>query len=151
MLPSNEDEYDLNKLPHKTYVSRRVDVGRAEGPMRYASKVFDTDHHYQFDREKGEVVLRTTRGGRQAVTAKFFEKDRDIFGLTIQKYTTESGRAHPSASLSFWGEQIPRLLEFLLHIKEMRFPHEGKINITDADLRRIVLSDQQLDRVARTG
>jgi hypothetical protein len=82
------------------------------------------------------------------VTAKFFEKDRRIFGITIQKYTTETGRAHRSASLSFWGEQIPRLLEFLLHIKEVRFPDAGKINISDAELRRIVLSEQQLNRIA---
>jgi antiviral defense system Shedu protein SduA len=148
MLPSNEDEYDLKKLPHKTYASPRIQTGHPDGPVRYASKVFDSDEHYMFDRGKDEVVLRTTAGGRQSVTAKFFEKGRDVFGLTIQKYTNETGRTHKSASLSFWGEQIPRLIEFLLHIKEMRFPDAGKINISDAELRRIVLSERQLNRIA---
>lgn len=53
-----------------------------------------------------------------------------------------------SASLSFWGDQIPRLIEFLLNVKRIHFPNSDKINITDTDLRHILLTSDQLDRLA---
>ncbi len=145
---SDPDKHNINrnKQPSKTYVSPRFEHGR--GAERQASKVFDSTVDYRFDVDKGKVVLRESDGGRHVVEVRFFEADRDIKGISIQKYTTSSGKSHPTASLSFWGEQIPRLIEFLLNIKRIHFPNSDKINITDTELRQILLSKDQLDRLA---
>lgn len=148
MSNDDKDEINLNKRPDRTYVSPRIQTTSSEAPLRIGSKVFDSTRDFSFDTEKDKVVLRESSGGRQVVEARFFETDRRITGITIQKYTAETGRAHRTASLSFWGDQIPRLIEFLLHIKRIRFPNSEKVNIPDNELRQIILSEQQLDRLA---
>lgn len=145
---SDRDKHDINqnKQPGKTYVSPRFEDGG--GAARKASKVFDSTVGYEFDVEKGRLVLRESDGGRHVVDVRFFEADRQIKGITIQKYTSSTGRYHPSASLSFWGEQIPRLIEFLLNVKRIHFPNSDKINITDSQLRQMLLSRDQLELLA---
>ena len=147
MSADDKDEINLNKRPDRTYVSPSFPTKSPDGPERIASKVFDSTCDFAFDVEKDKVVLRESSGGRQVVEVRFFEAGRGISGITIQKYTTASGRSHPSASLAFWGEQIPRLIEFLLHIKRVRFPNSGKVNIADSELRQILLSNEQLERL----
>lgn len=146
MSEKDKHKVNLNKQPGKTYVSPRFEHGH--GPERQASKAIDSMTNFSFNIEEGRVVLRETEGGRHVVEVRFFETDRQIKGITIQKYTTATGRPHPTASLSFWGDQIPRLIEFLLNIKRIHFPSSEKVNITDAELRQILLSSEQLDRLA---
>lgn len=145
-MASNKDEINLNRHPAKTYVTQRFTA--PSGPERRASKVIDSTVGYRFDNDSGKTVLRETEGGRQVVEARFCETDREIKVITIQKYTSGSGRSHPSASLSFWGNQIPRLLEFLINIKRMHFPSADKIKISDDELRQVLLTTDQLDRLA---
>jgi len=146
MSDPDKHKINQNKQPGKTYVSPRFEHGR--GAERQASKVFDSTVNYRFDVEKDKVVLHESSGGRHVVEIRFFEADREIKGISIQKYTASTGRSHPTASLSFWGDQIPRLIDFLLNVKRIHFPNSNKINITDTDLRQILLSSDQLDRLA---
>jgi hypothetical protein len=88
--------------------------------MRIASKVIDGSDRYAFAKEKGEVLLRRTEGGRQELVAKFFEDDREINVLTIQRFET-SGSPH-KISVSLVGMEIIKLLDFLVNIKNCTLP-----------------------------
>lgn len=148
MSAADKDDINLNKQSNRTYVSPRFQEQPSGASTRTASKVLDSTTDFSFDMENGRLVLRESSGGRHVVEVRFFEADRRISGITIQKYSTGTGRAHRSASLSFWGEQIPRPVEFLLNIKRLRFPTSDKINISDAALRQIILSDEQMNDLA---
>src|SRR5262249_10575476 len=136
--------------PDKTYVSKSLAAfGPSGRRVRIASKVFDTTlggEHYSYAVEKGEVVLRVTSGKRQEVIAKFFEDDRQIFVLTMERY--KDGAPYGKTNFSFIGPEIERLLEFILNIKKLHLPDDGKINITDEELRKIILSGDQAKRLA---
>ena len=59
--------------------------------------------------------MSETDGGRQEVVAKFYEDNRGVYVLTIQRFTTETGVPHQT-HFSFVGEEIPRLLEFISNL-----------------------------------
>jgi hypothetical protein len=85
--------YHLNKRPEKTYVTKRIPGEMKDGSegrtIRIASKVFDTPENHAFSVDRGEVVIRVTPGGREEVVAKFYEDDRSIFQLVIQRFERE--------------------------------------------------------------
>src|SRR5260370_10642107 len=87
IYPIMDDERTIHfrKRPGKTYVSRSIPV-QGERRIRIASKVIDSAESHQHAIERGEVVLRVTQGGRQEFDAKFYEYDRGIFVLTMQRY-----------------------------------------------------------------
>jgi hypothetical protein len=142
----DERSIHFNKLPNKTYVSKRLPYERGRS-FRIASKVFDSreGQHFAFDR--GELVIRVTSNRRQEIIAKFTEDDRQIFRLTLQRWLTDTGNPYTNASFSFGQEEIDRLLEFLLNIKRMHFPNSEKVNITDEELQRLILSSDQARRL----
>jgi hypothetical protein len=138
----SDRDYHFNKRTDKTYVSKRLPwiAGRS---FRIASKVMDGEVGQHFATELNEVVIRRTVSGRQEVIAKFFEDDRRIFTLTFQRWLTDIGRPFKGVSFSFGAREIETLLEFLFNIKRMHFPSSEKVNITDEELRRLILSDDQ--------
>src|SRR4051812_23770037 len=98
-------EYHRNKNPNKTYISRSLSFRDQPGRnLRIARKVFDSPEQHSFALEKGEHVIRVSEGGRQEIIAKFYEDDRRVFVLTIQRFTTKNGAPH-SQSFSFIGEE----------------------------------------------
>lgn len=135
------DEADIhrNKLPGKTYISPRVDA--AQGSLRIASKVVDSEG-LQFAHVKDEVVLRRTPTGRTEIVAKFLEDNRQLTVVTVQAFNGNTGAPHKT-HFSFVGAAIPKLLTFFKHIAEVEFKDEHKVNVNDADLRRLVLSKEQ--------
>jgi antiviral defense system Shedu protein SduA len=144
-----EDEKSIhfNKRADKTYVSKRLTAfGPSGRRVRIASKVFDSTERFQYALEKDELLIRVTRGGRQEVVAKFFEDDRSISVLTFQRYK-DTGEPYGQTNFSFTGPEINRVLEFIVNIKKVHLPDDGKINITDADLRKIILSGEQATRL----
>jgi hypothetical protein len=140
----SDDEYAFyrNKRPDKTYVSRQLAPSESPRVFRIASKVFDSTQEHAFAKEAGELVIRVTEGGRQEVVAKFFEDTRDVFVLTIQRFSTDTGKPHKT-SFSFVGDEIPRLLTFIENLTAMHFPSAEKINITDAQLKKLLVSPAQ--------
>jgi hypothetical protein len=138
-------EYFENKKADKTYISKRIVNTNLEGdltrPVRIASHVFDPAETYSQARVAGQVVLRATARGREEVKATFYEDDRDLRTLVIQRFTRSSG-APQKDSFSFSGVEIPKLLQFLDNIRKYHFPTESTVNITDQELRRIVTSGQ---------
>lgn len=135
----DEEEIHRNKLTNKTYVSRRLPT--LEGPLRIASKVFDSEglHHVKV---KNEVVLRRTATGRTEIVAKFLEDDRRLTVVSFQAFNGNTGSPHKT-HFSFIGAEIPRILTFFQSIAAVEFKDSEKVNITDSELRKLVLSKEQ--------
>ncbi len=106
----------------------------------------DVNGGHAFALEKDEVVLRTTASGRYEIVAKFFEDDRGIFTLTIQKFNKKSG---PSEKwhFSFIHNEIDELISFLLNVKRVNFPDSGKLNVSDEQLNGLLLDPSQALRL----
>jgi hypothetical protein len=142
---TDEIEYFENKRPNKTYISKRITPtsldGREGRPIRIASKVFDSKEAHAFVQEHGQVILRVTPGQREEVKARFFEDDRGLFGLVIQRFTRSRGKPL-SLSFSFYGDELTRLLKFLGNLRDIHFPDGEKVNVTDEELQRLLSSGQ---------
>ena len=136
------DDYQ-NPKPGKTYISPTL-KSFADGKtnIRIASKVMESKDSYAFAKIKDELILRHAENAKTHITAKFIEEDRKIFVLNIQGYTTATEKPH-NASFSFVGEEIGKLLEFVRNIKSVDLKNSSKINITDEELNRIILSNNQ--------
>ncbi|MEJ1962821.1 MAG: hypothetical protein WDO56_15240 [Gammaproteobacteria bacterium] len=72
----------------------------------------------------------------------FYEDDRHISSLNIQGFTIATERPH-NVSFSFIGDEIEKMLEFLINIQSVALRSKASVNITDAELRRIRLSNMQ--------
>jgi hypothetical protein len=143
------DEYDYhrNKKPDKTYISRSIEVSSlTDQPprrIRIASKVIDSPETHEFVREKGELVIRVTGGGRQEVVAKVYEDTRGVSVLTIQRFTVDTGSPHKT-HFSFRGDEITRLIEFISNLRLVQFRDDSTVNVSDSELRRMLLSPEQV-------
>ena len=137
------DTYN-DPLPGKTYVSPSLDAFNQPGrKVRIATKAIEHPQSYAFAEIKGELVLRHKENAKSCITAKFFEDDRGLFVLSIQGYTVATGKPH-NASFSFIGDEISKLVEFINHIQTIPLKHTGARKISDAELRRVILSNPQV-------
>ncbi len=101
---NKEFDYFKGKNSDKLYVSKRIETKQTRFlnsrivekivPIRYASKVIDSNNHFQYIKEKDEVRIRITPEGRQEITAKFLEDSKGIFILQLQKFTVDKGSPH---------------------------------------------------------
>lgn len=136
----DEEKIHRNKLPGKTYISSRVDLGEGEN-LRIASKVIDSEGlHYAT--VKKEVVLRRTEKGRTEIIAKFLESTRGLSVVTLQAFNGEKGTPQKT-HFSFIGEEIPMLLAFFQNIASVELSDGKRMNITDTELRKLILSKEQ--------
>lgn len=148
---AEEDEIHRNKRTDKTYISRRLGeknplTGEVR-PLRIASKVLD-DGSYAYAKEKGEVVLRHTPKRRKEIVAKFLEDDRHVHLLTLQSFDGNTGNAHKT-HFTFLAHEVPKIWEFLSVIENYQFDGDEKVNITDEELRRLVISQHQAKVLVR--
>lgn len=144
---TDEFEYHKNKRPDKTYVSRSLAAGgfgdESGRRIRIASKVFDSSEALSFVREHDQLVIRETAGGRQEIVAKFYEDNRGVFAITIQRFTTATAVPHKT-SFSFRGRELTKLLEFISNITPLHFPNDERLNVTDEELKKLLLSPDQV-------
>jgi len=110
--------------------------------IRIASKAIASPEGYEYAREKDEVVIRHKENAATYISAKFFEDNRKITVLSIQKFMADSHKPYGSG-FSFVGEEIGKFLEFIANIQSVAFASGKAINITDQELRRIALTNQQ--------
>lgn len=136
-FPEGPDEYDYfsRKSPERIYISKAFDSMIPCEPseckkMRYISKVFDSQELHQFIEIKREIVLRVTSQQRQEVRVLFYEDPRKIEGLTIQRFTRETGKPH-KVFFTFSGEEINKLYNLLRFIKYLRLESEEKGRLDD--------------------
>lgn len=136
------DDYQ-NPKEGKTYISPRLKAfGDSDRKVRIASKVIESPDSYAFGKIKGEVVLRHKEDAKSHITAKFLEDNREIFVLSIQGYSVATDKPH-NASFSFVGEEIGKLLEFMRNIQSVNLDSPSRVNISDEELNRIILSGTQ--------
>ena len=139
---SDQDNYQ-NPKEGKTYISPSLDAfGKRNHKIRIASKVIESTDSYAFGTIKDEIILRHKEGAKSYIAAKFIEDSRKIFVLNIQGYSVASDKPH-NASFAFVGDEIGKLVEFINNIQSVKFQHKGLVNISDEELRRIIISDNQ--------
>jgi len=137
-----DDDY-ISPLPGKTYISPSLQAfGDKSRRVRIASKVLPSKDGYEYAKERDEVVLRRKPDAATYITAKFLEDTRKTFVLTVQKFSSEIGQPYGSG-FSFVGDEIGRFCEFLANIQSVNFKSRAKVNITDEELRKIVLTTHQ--------
>ena len=136
------DNYE-NPKPNKIYISPSLPgFFQKDKKVRIASKIIASSDSYAFASVKGETILRHKKDAKTYIKAKFLENDRRITVLTIQGHTIATEKPH-NASFSFVGDEINKLLEFIANIKSVSFKGNGSVNITDEELRHIILSEKQ--------
>ena len=137
------DEFDIHskKRSNRTYVSPAIDqrnIGSKEiRKIRIVSKVIDSPEEHTFAKIKDELVIRVTDGNRHEIIAKFYEDTRGVFTLTFQKYTKDTGMPH-KASFSFINNEIPKIVEFINKIPEIKLVTNRPFKIEDTDLTAAV-------------
>ena len=129
-------DYFVNKKTNTIYLSKSIPMKLGEKdengviiekkrPFRIASIKMETQEMHKFVKKGKEVVLRVTPQGTQEIKAKFFEDTKGMFVLTIQKYTTETGRPH-NTYFSFLGDEIQTLLDFISNISSIPIKDKNK-------------------------
>lgn len=78
--------------PEKTYISPSLpSFGNKDLKIRIASKAIVSNEGYEFAKIKDEIILRHKLDASTYITAKFFESSKEIFVLSIQKFSTQTG------------------------------------------------------------
>jgi len=114
------DNY-MKPKPGKTYISPSLPAfGNKERKVRIASKAVDSPDGYEYAKERDEVVLRHKENAATYISAKFFEDNRGIFVLSIQKWMVGSHTPYGSG-FSFVGHEIGKLLEFIANFQSVDF------------------------------
>lgn len=127
----------MNRIPGKTVVGKRFDIGGKPG--RIASQVMDADVSAAFHTVQNEIVLRVTRGGRQMIKAVFLEDSRALKTLTLQKYVGD-GFVPAEQHFTFTGSEIDTLIEFLASIPMIPLEDGSKRHLSAAELRNLFLT-----------
>jgi hypothetical protein len=136
------DDYK-NPQEGKTYISPSLkSFGDSNRKIRIASKVINSTDSYAFGTIKDEIVLRHKENSQTYISAKFIEDNRGVFVLNIQGYSVATDKPH-NASFAFIGEEIKTLIEFLKNIQTVQLNNNKPINITDEELKKIIISDKQ--------
>ena len=112
--------------------------------LRYTTKVIDSDAMDVCDVEAREIVIRQTPGGRQQIKALFFEDDRSIQRLIIQRFHANGDKPSKKQHFSFAGEEINRLLWMFEAIKRAELDNSGKMRFSDEYLDKVLSDDADL-------
>ena len=154
MAEPSEFDYFSNKRTDRVYLSRSIaqksfqrdkqtdKIKEIERPIRILSKVIDSEEDHQFIKDGKELVLRITPGRRQEIVAKFFEGNRQIFVLQIQKYTKKTGVPHKK-SFSFVGDEIAKLYNFIQNVAILPISNKNGKKLDDSFVEELVLDRQQ--------
>jgi hypothetical protein len=132
---SLDEEAFFGMRPDRTYVSKafpELADEVAQRKMRYVSKVIDADTHDCCELvDTQEIVIRETPGGRQQIKVLFFEDDRSVKHLIIQRFTTDGMRPSKKQYFSFSGEELDRLRWVLEVVDRAELDASGKIRFAD--------------------
>lgn len=134
-----EIDFIKKKLTDKVYVSKRIEHLTQSGdiiPLRYVSKVINSEKILGEVIERGVVQLRLTDGGKQEILAKVLEINNRIYCLTLQRYSKVTGSPH-KMYFSFIGEEIKQLRDFLDSIVLLQFPDDKKARVEEGGLLRL--------------
>lgn len=151
----SEYDYFSNKRTDRVYLSRSISnrtikkddltgkIQEIERPIRIVSKVIDSEEDHEFIKDGKQISLRITPGGRQEIVAKFYEDNRGIFVLQVQKYTKDSGVPHKT-SFSFVGKEIATLFNFIQNVALLPIESSEGDKLDDSFVNELVLDREQL-------
>lgn len=138
---ADEFDYHFKKIPGKTYISRRITTGTGDH-LRHGSLVMELGEGFIYAKEKGELVIRQTSGGRKEIVAKFFEDSRKINVVTIQSFNSEKGNPQKT-HFSFIGDEINQVLDFFKKVSNFEFDDESSKSINGLNSKQNRLSEEQ--------
>ncbi len=141
-----EIEYFENKRPDRTYVSKGFLSRDSTRKQRFISKVFEHDEHHEIAEVKDELVIRVTEGQRDEVKAVFYEDDRGIASLIIQRFIRKTGRPYQKISFSFHGEELEKLYRLIRSIAIVPLEDDNKARLDDEVLDEIFRTISATDR-----
>jgi hypothetical protein len=155
-IDMNKESIHKNKKTDKTYMSKPFETPelKPDGKggiiektvnIRIVSKVFDTTEEHSYAKDKDELVLRKTTGGRFEIKAKLVEDNRSLFILTFQRFTTATGKPN-DCSFSFVGEEIGNLIRFLKSLDYVPFDKTESSSIVDSELNKLLSSKEDTKR-----
>jgi len=128
---TEEIEYFENKRPDRTYISKGFLSPNNTRRKRFISKVFDHNEHHEIAEIKDELVIRVTEGKRDEVKAIFYEDERDIASLIIQRFVRKTGKPYQKISFSFHGEELKKLYQLIRLIAIVPLEDENKARLDD--------------------
>jgi hypothetical protein len=132
---ADEIDYFEGKRSDRTYISKAFPESELLEPekqrkLRILSKVIDQANQHEFVTIKKETVIRVTPGERQEVKVLFYEDDRNIKSIMVQRFTRKDGKPHKT-SFSFQGEEIEKLFNVFRLVKYMDLRSEDKERFDD--------------------
>ena len=141
---STDDEFIAGKKPGRVYFSKEFSVKRLEGKQgaRYASRILEGADRSSFISIEKEVVLRTTRTGRQQIKALFLVDDRGIRTLTLQRFSADHEQLHEEAHFAPVGKEISQLLDLAVLVRTAQFEGHDKVRLESTDLETFQLTPE---------
>jgi hypothetical protein len=153
----NDHAFAAGRIPGRFYLSKSFPYGqssergvndpdasdRVGRPARFAYQVFDEEDRLLFAQEDGrETVLRETSRARQQLKAIFFEDDRRVQRLVLQRFTS-SGKPFAGSVFSLSSAEVTRLKIFLNLIESLpTLPGQG--TRLDPESLRELLQDTEI-------
>ncbi|MCJ2032709.1 Shedu immune nuclease family protein [Methylobacterium sp. J-068] len=128
-MAGNEADWFWRKTPGRASISRSIDQLGRGNPVRIMSTVIDGEEGAAAITEGGQVVLRTTPKGRYEIKATFYEKDRSVSVLTIQRFSNSGSHEY----FSLVGAEIKTLLDFARTIQTAEIKHPGHVSLPALD------------------
>lgn len=130
-------KYFEGRKPNRTYISKSFqsnhpdDIGKN---IRFITKVIDCDDGITHKlTSKKEIVLRTTPKERQQIRIKWYEDDKKIATVSLQKYEQKTGIPH-KISFCFKGEEVQKLKDFIGSIQILNFSDKGGTRIEEDEI-----------------
>jgi hypothetical protein len=138
--------YALQRALDKTYFSESFESQFDKRSKRFAHKLLDFEESEYI--LKDEQRIGVSFNGKRQLKALFFEDRRRVEKLIIQQFGIHDNPIKNSIKeTSFRGIEVERLYFFLKGIKEADFPDEGKFNVKDSELARMLLNKNQVNRL----
>lgn len=143
-------EYFKNKRCDRTYVTRAFRSNTIFEPedqreLRIVSKILDIEERPQFAKLRGELVLRLTPSGRQEVKVVFYQDNRDVKSITIQRFEVKSGTPHRVA-FTMYGDEIEKFYNMLRLVRYLDLEGSEKVRLDDSVINDWLLSEQEKRR-----
>lgn len=142
-MAENEYWHARGRFSRRLYVSSRFQDKKTGEDARFGHRVFPSDALLDVVKKDGEVILRTTSSGIQQIKVKFLEAGREVPILWFQRWDVEKGWPVGYKQISFSGEEVQRLLEFLRAVETVYLPDGDKLNPDFSELRLVHLPDDR--------
>lgn len=141
---SSDDEFIANKKPGRVYFSKEFPVKRHgdKHGARYASRVLEGADRTSFVTIENEVVLRTTKMGREQIKAFFLVDDRGIRTLTLQRFSSHPELPREEAHFALVGNEISQLLDLAVLVRTAQFEDHDKVRLDATDLATFRLTPE---------